>query len=447
MSARGRDTIAAVATPPGAGGVGIVRVSGAEAGTILTALTGRTLAAFEPRRLVLCRVREPQSGGTLDQVLAVYMPAPHTFTGEDVVEVHGHGGVLNMSRLLGACLSAGARLAEPGEFTRRAFENGRLDLTQVEAVAAVIGAGSERALRAAQAQLAGALGAKVESLRATVVSISADVEAAIDFPEAGFEFPTLTAVLARVEAVRAEVAALGASYGAGRALREGVTVALVGVPNVGKSSLLNALVGEERALVAAEPGTTRDYLEAQVVWDGVPVTLVDTAGEREAEGAVERRGVALGRARAAQADVIVRVVDAAAPQIDDVGTSLGTDGEPALTAWNKIDVAPAPPGAIGVSALSGAGLGELRRAVIARALGGAEDGAEGELVATQRQRALLGGSERALAAAAAAIVAQQPLELIAADLAAAAAELGRIHGVDVGDEVMASVFARFCIGK
>jgi tRNA modification GTPase len=435
------DTIAAIATPPGSGGVGIVRVSGANALALLAKITRRDAAAWEDRRLVRALVHDPTSGERLDDVLAVAMRGPRSYTGEDVVELHAHGGALNVARILRAVLAAGARAAEPGEFTRRAFAGGRMDLTKAEAVAAVIGASSERALRAAHGQLAGALGARVESLRAEVAGVLAEVEASIDFPDEGLEFASEAQLADRLRGVHAHVTQLAATYGTGRALREGITVALVGRPNVGKSSLLNALCGEERALVAAEPGTTRDWVEARVVWEGIEVTLVDTAGDREAEGDVERRGVALGRARAARADVVVRVEDVS----EAGGARVDHDG--ALVAWNKTDLAAAPAGALGVSAATGAGLPALRAAVLARVLGAQVDGADGELVATERQRGELITAGAALAQAVEALVARRPPELVAADLRIAASALARIHGVDVGAEVLSQVFARFCIGK
>ncbi len=439
------DTIAAIATPAGSGAVGIVRVSGSAALAVLERLCGRGGEAWEDRRLVHAVARDPLSGERLDDVLAVAMRGPRSYTGEDVVELHAHGGALNVARLLRAVLAAGARVAEPGEFTRRAFSNGRMDLTQAEAVAAVIGASSERALRAAHGQLAGALGARVEALRAEVAGVLAEVEASIDFPDEGLEFASAVELAQRVAATRARVDALAATYGVGRALREGVTVALVGRPNVGKSSLLNALCGEERALVAAEPGTTRDWVEARVVWDGVEVTLIDTAGEREAESDVERRGVALGRARAARADVVVRVEDTTSAPAAYGAREAG--GQDVLVAWNKIDLAPADAGALGVSAATGAGLESLRAAVMARALGDDVDGSDGELVATERQRTELLGAGAALGQAAEALAESRPPELVAADLRMAGAALARIHGVDIGTEVLAEVFARFCIGK
>jgi tRNA modification GTPase len=437
------DTIAAIATPPGSGGVGIVRVSGRAALAVLAQISGRAAAAWEDRRLTHAIVHDPVSGERLDDVLAVAMRGPRSYTGEDVVELHAHGGALNVARILRAVLAAGVRAAEPGEFTRRAFTNGRMDLTQAEAVAAVIGASSERALRAAHGQLAGALGARVEALRAEVAGVLAEVEASIDFPDEGLEFASEAQLADRLRVVHTSVTQLAATYGTGRALREGITVALVGRPNVGKSSLLNALCGEERALVAAEPGTTRDWVEARVVWEGIEVTLVDTAGEREADSDVERRGVALGRARAARADVVVRVEDVS--QV--VRAVPAMDHADELVVWNKTDLAAAPLGALGVSAATGAGLAGLRATALARVLGASVDGSDGELVATERQRGELIIAGDALAQAVEALVARRPAELVAADLRIAAAALARIHGVDIGAEVLAQVFARFCIGK
>lgn len=456
----GARTIAAVATPPGAGGVGIVRLSGPRAAAIVAALLGRAEESLADRQLVHGVARDPVSGERLDDVLAVVMRGPRSYTGEDVGELHGHGGALNVARLLRATLAAGAQLAEPGEFTRRAFERGRLDLTRAEAVADVIGAASERALRVAQAQLEGALGAHVAALRGRAVALLGEVEASIDFPEEDLSFLPNAEVAAQARALADEVAALAKSYGVGRALREGLTVALVGAPNVGKSSLLNALAGEERALVAAEPGTTRDWVEARVVWSGIAVTVIDTAGERDeaaTASAVERRGMALGRARAAQADVVLRVRDATvagapgATAEEEVAAGAAGQGggrEREIEVWNKIDLQAPPGGSLGVSATTGAGLDALRAAVLARVAGtSALAEQDGELVTTERQKQLVDEAAAALARGAAAATAGRPPELTAADLRAAAGALARIHGVEVGEHVLDYLFGRFCIGK
>ncbi len=461
-----RDTIAAIATPPGAGGVGIVRLSGPAAAGIVARLLGREEGAFEDRRMTHGWARDPAAGERLDEVLAVVMRGPRSYTGEDVAEIHAHGGAVNLGRILRAAVACGARVAEPGEFTRRAFESGRIDLTAAEAVAGVIGAASERALRAAQEVLGGALGRRVDALRRQLVALLAEVEASIDFPEEDLDFPPAAAIAAGARGVAAGARELAATYAVGRALRDGIEVAIVGAPNVGKSSLLNALAGEERALVAEEPGTTRDWVEARVVWHGVPVVLIDTAGEREVDG-LEGRGVALGRARATRADVVVRVRDVS--RVSDAhdmspptpATAGGAQRDARdIEVWNKVDLASAPEGVLGVSALTGHGLGRLRDAVLGRALGGAavtgvevSEGhafgveAEGLLVSTERQRALLEGAAAAAENAAGAAEAGRPAEVVAVDLREAAAQLGRITGDEVGADVLDALFARFCIGK
>jgi tRNA modification GTPase len=364
------------------------------------------------------------------------MRTPHSYTGEDVVELHGHGGALNLQRLLAAVVAAGANVAEPGEFTRRAFLNGRMDLTRAEAVAEVIGARSERALRLAQANLRGALAERVRGLRERLIGLLAELEARVDFPEEQLDFVPAARLADEARAIAADVRTLAGTWRQGRAIAGGVTVALVGRPNVGKSSLFNALLGQERALVAAEPGTTRDYLEQAMEWDGVAVTLVDTAGDREV-GGVEGRGVELGRARAAQADVVVRVIDATNPVIED--------GD--VVALSKCDlVADAGIGVacVRTSALRGTGLDELRTAVLAAAgIASGDEEPEG-ILTSERQHAALGEAAEALTRAAA--VTESP-ELAALDARIALDRMGRVTGEAIEDDVLDVIFARFCIGK
>jgi tRNA modification GTPase len=432
------DTIAAIATAAGPAGVGIVRISGPAALAILAGLAGRPAAGFADRRLVRVRLRD-ETGAALDDGLAVAMRGPRSFTGEDVVELHGHGGAVNLERLLRAVLAAGARLAAAGEFTRRALRHGRIDLVGAEALLGVIDAGSERALRVARAQLDGALGARLAALEARVVALRAELEAGLDFPEEGLALGAAAGHAAVLDALAVEVAGLAAEGALGRALRDGAAVALRGPVNAGKSSLFNALLGRDRALVAPEPGTTRDYLEERVIWDGVPLTLIDTAGERAALDALEARGIALGLTRAAAADVEVWLVPAGAP-----ADALPPEG--ALVVWSKADAAPPPDGALATSARTGAGLAALRAAILARVAGAGTPGID-PVVTTARQRDGVARAAAALARASVVLGHAGREELAALELDEARRALAELRAGEVADEVLDELFARFCIGK
>jgi len=436
----GVETIAAIATPAGAGGIGIIRISGPRAVAIAAALIGRSPDELPERTLVHGEVRGDDE--QLDEVLVVAMRAPHSYTGDDVAEVHAHGGAVNMAQLLRLVLGRGARPAEPGEFTRRAFETGRLDLTRAEAVVAVIEAASERALRVAQAQLRGSVGDAVTALRAGGIDVLAEVEASVDFPGEDLDFAPATEIGERAETLAAEVARLAQTFTYGRALREGVSVVLVGPVNAGKSSLFNALVGSERAVVTAEPGTTRDFVEARVVWDGVQVTLIDTAGEREATSEAERLGIELSRSRAETADlrVVLHVAGGAAVTAPPV--------ERELHITSKADLAePRAGGLLATSAVDGRGLDGLRAAILAAAVGRASDGDDGIVVTSVRQSSLLEAAARAWRAAGRAALEGQPAEILALELRAGVDALSEVVGERVDDDVLDVLFARFCIGK
>jgi tRNA modification GTPase len=439
----GGETIAAIATAAGRAGIGVVRLSGPRAIAIVVSLMARERPLVDRQ---LHRVRLVDAGGApLDDVLCVAMRGPRSFTGEDVVEIHGHGGGLNLGRLLGAVLERGARLAGPGEFSRRALRAGKLDRVQAEALLAVTEAASARALAVAQEQLAGGLGARIEGVRRAAVDGLADLEARLEFPDEGLGAADRAAQRSALAAAAAACDALVASFAVGRALREGIQVALRGPVNAGKSSLFNALLGRERALVAAEPGTTRDFLEAAVVWDGVPVTLIDTAGERATDSALEARGIDLGARRAAAADLELWLepgADGAGP----VGAS--PDGARRLVVRSKCDLGEAGPSgeAIAVSARTGAGLAALRAEVLRIALAGGA--LEGEaIVTTERQRRGLAEAGAALARAVDGIDRGRPDEVVALELREALEALDGVLGRGVDDEVLDSLFARFCIGK
>lgn len=455
ITASSGDTICAIATGAG-GGIGIVRISGPRAAEVVRRLIRPWPEGPATHRLYLGRAYDPESDEDLDEVLGCLMRGPGSYTGEDVAEIHGHGGEMNLGRLLEATVRAGARVAEPGEFTRRAFLAGRIDLTQAEAVAEVIAARSARALRVAQAQRSGGLAMRVNALQKRLIVLLAEVEGGIDFPDE--DLGECPAIATAVGALGREVAELAATFRRGRILASGVDVALVGRANAGKSSLFNALLGEERALVDAEPGTTRDFIEMEMEFAGLRARVIDTAGEREeatGEG-VERRGVELGRRRRARADVMLLVVDGRAGfgEIERriyAEASAGASAGALLVVWNKRDLAPLPRGipagarVVTTAATHGAGLDELRSAV-REAVGDLGD--EGAVTVTSaRQKAALDEAAAALGVAEMALERGIPPELGAVDLRLALDRLGRVTGENVDSTVLDAIFSRFCIGK
>ena len=434
------DTIAAIATAAGQGGVGIIRLSGPRAVAIASDALGIAPEALT-REVRVGWVRDTD-GTRLDQVLAFAMRAPASFTGEDVAELQGHGGSHNLGKLLATVVARGARVAEPGEFTRRAVARGKLDLLRAEALLEVIAAGSERAWRLAQANLGGKLGERVAAIESRALRVLAEVEGWIDFPEEDLETASAAWIEGEIAALQAACATLAEGFRHGRAVSSGITVALVGPVNVGKSSLLNALVGTERALVAPQPGTTRDWLEVDDVWDGVAVTLIDTAGLRATTDPIEQRGIALGEARVDSADVVV-VVDDGSAASSDAARYPGR----AVLVRSKADLGGDPGGALATSATTGQGLDELRRRVLAVAGVADREGSEQPFVTTARQQALAATARDAFAAAGQVWRDRRPPEVLAVELRTGAHVLAQLRGVEVGDRVLDEVFARFCIGK
>ena len=444
------DTIAAIATAAGIGGVGIVRLSGPRAIELAASALGLAPAALT--REVRLGWARSMAGERLDQVLAFAMRAPASFTGEDVAELHGHGGAHNLNALLSSLVERGARIAEPGEFTRRAVANGKLDLARAEALLDVIHAGSERALRLARANLGGALGEHAQRHESRALALLAEIEGRIDFPEEDIGSADSAWIAAEIVALRSACATLADGFRHGHAVSAGITVALVGPVNVGKSSLLNALVGTERALVAAEPGTTRDWLEVSDVWNGVAVTVIDTAGMRVTENPIEARGIELGARRVESADVIVVVNDGVGPWDDGARY-----GERAIVVRSKSDLALAartsqpvlrsPTAPLYTSAKSSEGLAELRARVLAVAGVADREGGEHAFVTTARQQAVAAAARDAFAAALSAWTARRPPEVVAVELRSGAQALAQLRGIEVGERVLDEVFARFCIGK
>jgi tRNA modification GTPase len=435
-------TIYAPATAAGRAAVGIVRVSGPEAAAACRALARGFLPA--PRRATLRRLVDPADGGPIDDAVLLWMPGPASLTGEDVIEFQHHGGAAVLQLLLVALgRLPGLRLAEPGEFVRRAFLNGRLDLTGVEALADLIDAGTRAQARQALRQLDGAHGRLYAGWRERALGCLALIEAEIDFAGEG-DVPdaTLARVLPEAAAVRAELEAHLTDGRRGERLRGGLVVAVVGAPNAGKSSLVNLLAGRDVAIVTPVPGTTRDVLEVRLDLEGLPVTLLDTAGLRDdAADPVEIEGVVRARRRAAEADLRLGVLDATAPRPDTV------EGAEIVTA-NKSDLAraAAPDGAVAISCLTGAGIDRLldRLAEAARGLVATSDA---PVVTRARHREALTEAALALGRLAQAAEAGLELALLAEELRAAARQLGRVTGAVAADDVLDRIFATFCIGK
>jgi len=458
------DPIVAIATPPGRGGIGIVRVSGAGLSAILNGILGADLAVrIVPRRATVARFLDAH-GAPIDEGIALLFPAPHSYTGETVLELHGHGGPVVLQLLLARCLEAGRdiglRVAEPGEFTRRAFLNDRLDLAQAEAVADLIDASTAAAARSASRSLTGAFSHAVCALMEALVELRMLVEATLDFPEEEIDFLEASKARARLAAIRAQLDDLLHKARQGAVLREGLNVVLVGAPNVGKSSLLNALAGEDVAIVTAVPGTTRDRIRQTVDVSGIPLAVIDTAGVRDALDEVERIGIERTLAEVERADVVLHLVDAAHPASDAdvlarVQSRIGRS-VPLLTVVNKIDLgdgrARVEGDRIYLSALTGAGIDGLRAEL--RRVAGWESEATGESVILARERhlhALARAQEHLAAAAECADVdhgyGNAQLELFAEELRLAGNCLGEITGAVSADDLLGRIFSRFCIGK
>jgi tRNA modification GTPase len=445
------DTIVAIATPVGHGAVGLVRLSGPAALSIAAPAVGGPLALgqFPSHVARAVHLVDPAGGALLDRALVTVMRAPRSYTGEDVVELSCHGSPALLGTIVRVLRDAGARVAEPGEFTRRAFLNGRLNLAQAEAVALLIGARTERAVALAAKALEGELAARVSGLRQRLLDVVAGLEVQLDFPDERVGLDPAAAASATKE-LAAEVGRCLGQIGRGRAAHEGVTVAIVGAPNAGKSTLLNALVGRERAIVSPTPGTTRDVLDATVTLSGVPVTFQDTAGIGQTDDPIEAEGVRRALKAIDEADLVLVVLDGSRPA--DPQILEWTVAARRIVVRSKCDLprhaeAGIPAVAVDVCALSGLGVDPLREVIVAEveALAGAE-GDEAAMVATLRQTEILGSLHETLGVAAAAL-GSQPLEVALVELREALGLAGDILGLEVGDAVLDRIFASFCLGK
>jgi len=441
------ETIAAIATPRGVGGVGIVRVSGPLARPIALSILGRIprprYATFSPFRSA--------DGSCVDEGIALLFPAPRSFTGEDVLELQGHGGSVVLDQLLRCCLELGARMARPGEFSERAYLNGKLDLIQAEAVADLIESSTALGARLAVRSLQGAFSRRIQALIERLIGLRTYLEATLDFPDEELSLPVETVVTDDLEALISDTRQVLLEAHQGERIRDGLTVAIAGSPNAGKSSLLNALSLADTAIVTSLPGTTRDLLRVDVELDGLPVRLVDTAGQRDSPDPIEQEGVRRAREQMARSDLVLWVYDATKGLDRGALTDIPL-AVPVTLVRNKIDLLSAPSQRhstgqeeVAVSALTGAGLEQLNRHIKARA--GVESMAEGAFVARRRHLEALELGLFHLQAARKAISAGVGLELIALDLAAAQQSFGEITGAFTPDDLLGRIFASFCIGK
>lgn len=451
------DTIVAPATPPGAGGIAIVRLSGPKAMELLHQVFSPTCrtATLVPRHLYHGHLCDYVRQVTLDEVLAVVMPGPHSYTGEDVAEIHCHGGPLVVRSIIDVLVELGCRLAHPGEFTQRAFVNGRIDLSRAEAIADLIQARTSGAMQIALAQLGGRLQLEVESYRSVLTELLSFVELHIDFSDEDIDHPDFSQVRLSGVTLSTRMAQLLAGFDQGRVLREGVSVLIVGRPNVGKSSLLNALLGESRAIVTDIPGTTRDTIEEQVVIGGLPLRLVDTAGIRETFDPVEAEGVRRARERLASADLVLLVIDSSQPLTSDDHLAMSACGDRrVIVALSKADLpqhghdlALFPGPVVELSVHSGAGLDTLRQQISSTFLATSEATQESFFLADRRHREAVLRAHAALTRFLAGLDDNSAAEFLSADLRDALSAIGEVTGETTPDEILHLIFSRFCIGK
>ena len=460
-SGAGTDTIAAISTPPGRGGIGIVRLSGPEAAQIAAQLV-RLRQPLEPGRARLADVLESMSDDAaesrdstrIDEALVTFFAAPNSYTTEDVVEIAAHGSPVVLELLLRRAMDLGARLAEPGEFTQRAFLAGRIDLTQAEAVRDLIEAQTLTQARQAAGQLGGALSRRVGPLKQELVELIALLEAGIDFAEDDVDVAAKSEIARRIEELTPPLRALEASFARGRIVHDGLTLAIVGRPNAGKSSLFNRLVQRERAIVTATPGTTRDLVTERISLDGIPLELVDTAGLREGLEEAEQLGIARSREALADAALVLVVLDATEPLNDEEHRLLeAVQGRPALAVVNKCDLAEAGDAvaavdglpALRTSALTGEGIAELRERILALATGGAAS--EPGMLTSLRHHPAITTTLTAQGDAAGANAAGIPHEMILLDLYRGLWALDSLTGQTTSDDILNLIFSTFCIGK
>lgn len=475
------DTIAAIATPPGEGGIGIIRISGENALPVLEKLFTRvTKKTAEPggpdsffpaargetvnlpvrsRQFHYGYIADPDTGDLIDEVMAVYMKGPHTYTAEDVAEIQCHGSFVSLRRILALTLRAGARMAEPGEFTKRAFLNGRLDLTQAEAVIDLIRAKTDKTFDVALDQLEGVLSKKIREIRKKLVDILVNMAVNIDYPDEDIEEMTYDQLQADLEAVCADIRELLDSAVTGRIIQEGLAVSIIGKPNVGKSSLMNSLLGDARAIVTDIPGTTRDTIEEHLSVKGIPVRLTDTAGIRHTEDVIEKIGIQRSKAAFNQSDLVILILDTSRPLSEEDREIMALiDERKTIVVLNKRDLAPVlekedvrkllPEAAlIEASMETGRGIDEIQDHIVSMVYGGRVSQKNSVMVTNVRHKDILEKAKKSLDDAAVMTERKEALELIEIDVNSAYEALGEIIGETVQDDIINEVFARFCLGK
>ena len=461
LSVASTETIVAIATPPGRGGIGIVRLSGPQALRIALSLLRRR-TALAAGRATFTHVYDPVSNTVLDEAVVTSFPAPHSYTGEDIIEIATHGAPVVLEAVVRACVDSGARLAEPGEFTQRAFLSGRLDLTQAEGVHDLISATTLHQARVAASQLGGALSRVVQPIKSELITLIATLEAGIDFAEDDLEVHPEESIVTTLVTLSAALARLEQSYRYGSALREGRTLAIVGRPNVGKSSLFNALLDRDRAIVTATPGTTRDVITERVAFAGIPIQITDTAGIRHTTDEIEALGIARSRETLADAALVLLVIDAT-DELHAADRALLAElaDRPVLIALNKCDLAEEKhcvqllkqlrrlsvgPAVTHVSAQTREGLQTLQSCIHTALLGESES-SDSAFLTNERQHAAVAAAQKALAAAQEAAQQTIPHEMILLDLHTALNALDTLTGATTADDILRLIFSTFCIGK
>ncbi len=447
------ETIAAIATPPGEGGVAIIRISGNDALQVASRVFSGDVLSYQTHTAHFGHVVDAQ-GHHVDDALVLVMLGKRSYTGEDTVEIHCHGGSLISRRVLDVILAAGARAAFPGEFTFKAFVNGKLDLAQAEAVQELIAAKNERALDAAEQQLRGALSQRVRSFQRELTETAAILDAWVDFPEEGLEFASMEEIIAQLQGVSTGIRQLLNTFHDGKILHDGLSVCLIGSPNVGKSSLMNALLDKERAIVSPIPGTTRDIVEDHLRLNGLNIKLTDTAGIRESDELIEQEGIRRSKAALKEADLVLFVLDVTAPLTQQEHELLTwVPPHKAIAVWNKCDLEHASPPhlclphIVEVSAKERKGLEALHRVIDAVIWKEGPPSREEVLITNVRHYEALSGAVQSCEAVITGLRTGLSAEFVAADMRHCLYELGRIIGTNVGEDILSAIFSKFCVGK